>query len=254
MDFPIADHQLPPHLQAPPALERMQELRGREKSDGDVASGVRIRAIRQEGLRVGAQTGLAERYSMIMEYLDSVENKINVTFSFAGFVRDGRLLIPAIIESQNNLSYDPETGTATEVRKAYTIEEEARVVTSVPTWRTYLYQTYKYPDPPHESLLPRTSDEVAEWKRAINEGWRAGVSQADMNFQDRKAELTRAVEGRHLYLTMEAKEMVSPAALRIQENKVTFNGRTMNVGEIIYSISSDAQYKTATGWEPIWSR
>ena len=35
---------------------------------------------------------------MIMEYMDSVEPKLNVAFSFSGFVREGRLLVPSIIE------------------------------------------------------------------------------------------------------------------------------------------------------------
>jgi len=254
MDFPVAEISLPEHLQAPPALMEIVNLKGREGDEIDMGGGIRVRAIRQEGLRVGAQTGLAERYTMIMKYMDKVEPKLNVAFNFAGFVRDGRLLVPAVVENNNNLTVDAETGIVTEVRKAYTIEEEARIVTSVPTWRTYLWQEYAYPEPPHHSLLPRTPVEVDEWKRAVLEGWSAGVTMADQVYQDRMNQLVKAVEGRHLYTTLEAKNMISPAALQVQANKVTFNGRTMNIGEIIYTVGNDAEYRSARNWEPVWTR
>ncbi|KKN85128.1 hypothetical protein LCGC14_0282970 [marine sediment metagenome] len=254
MDFPVVDVELPSQLQTSSELEAMVNLKGREVEDRDVSTGIRIRAIRQEGLRVGAQTGLAARYSMIMEYWSSVEEKLNVTFSFTGFVREGRLLMPAIVQVDNALSYDPETGAATQVQKAYTVEEEARVVTSIPTWRDYVYQVYERPEAPHESLLPRNDEEVDEWKKALREGWTAGVFQADQIYEDRVNQLVRAVEGRHLYRTLEAKNMISPAALRVESNRVTFNGRTMNIGETIYMVGGDAQYNTAADWKPVWTR
>lgn len=254
MDFPQLDVPLPENLTTSAELREMEDLRGREADSEDVAGGIRIRAIRQEGLRVGAQTGLAARYTMIMEYMDSVEPKMNVAFSFNGFVRDGRLLVPAIIEVNDRLSYDAETGQATEVKKAYTVIEEARVVTSVPTWRDYLFQVYAMPEPPHESILPRNDEEVEVWKKALNEGWVTGLYQADQIYQDRINDLTRAVEGRYLYRTLEAKKMISPAALQVVANRVTFNGRTMNIGETIYSIGNAAAYQQSSGWSPVWTR
>lgn len=254
MDFPQLEVPLPQSMVMSDDLSAMEGMRGRESDPNDVSQGIRIRAIRQEGLRVGAQTGLAKRYTMIMEYMDSVEPKLNVAFSFSGFVREGRLLVPSIIEVDNRLTFEAETGKATEVQKAYTVDEEARVVTSFPTWRDYLFQVYSLPEPPHESMLPRNDEEATAWKAALRQGWTAGVYQADMVYQDRMNDLTKAVEGRHLYRTLEDKEMISPAALQVVANKVTFNGRTMNVGEVIYSVGNHAQYRQSNSWLPVWTR
>ena len=254
MDFPQLDVPLPEGMTTSAELRAMEDLRGRESDAADVSGGIRIRAIKQEGLRVGAQTGLAARYSMIMQYMEGVEPKMNVAFSFNGFVRDGRLLVPAVIEVKDRLSYDAETGQAAEVKQAYTIIEEARVVTSIPTWRDYLFQVYEQPELPHESILPRTEEEVEVWKEALQTGWTSGVYQADQIYQDRINDLTRAVEGRYLYRTLESKNMISPAALQVVANKVTFNGRTMNIGETIYSIGDAGNYKQASGWRPVWTR
>ena len=255
MDFPVADIELPSQLAAPPALVELQELRGdSDLSPDEAAGGVRFRAIRQEGLRMGAQTGLAHRYSMIMEYLNGNEPKLNVTFSFNPFIRDGRLLVPSIQEAQNQFVLDEQTGEASIVRNAYTVLEEARIVSVTPTWRDYLYQEYTYPEAPHRSVLPRTESEARVWEQSLKEGWVAGLSQADSIYDDRLAALTQAVEGRHLYNTLESKNVFTPASLQVVANKVTFNGRTMNVGEVIYSIRGQANFKNAQEWRPVWTR
>lgn len=256
MDFPVADVGIPPHLVAPAALVELKGMRGAEAEgeDADGAGGIRYKAIRQEGLRVGAQTGLAHRYGMIMEYMKGVEPKLNVIFSFNGFVKDGRLLMPAVTEMPNRFVRDEQTGEVRVIRNAYTVEEEARIVSVVPTWRDYLWQEYAYPEKPHRSLLPRTDAEAKAWEEAVNEGWRAGVHQADTIYSDRLAMLTRAVEGRNLYKTLESKNMFSPAALQAVANRVTFNGRTMNVGEVIYTIGKPGNYTSSDSWRPVWTR
>lgn len=256
MDFPVANVSIPAHLEAPAALVELKELRGgvegAESEEG--GTGLRFRAIRQEGLRVGAQTGLAHRYGMVMKYLGTVEPKINVIFSFNGFVKDGRLLMPAVVEVPNQFVKDEETSEVRVIRNAYTIEEEARIVSVVPTWRDYLWQEYTYPEKPHTSLLPRTPAESKAWQEAVTEGWRAGVQQADTIYSDRLAMLTKAVEGRNLYKTLESKQMVSPAALQVVSNRVTFNGRTMNVGEMIFTINNPSNYTASKNWRPVWTR
>lgn len=248
---------VPPGLENPPELVELQNLQGFEGEQGEEEAkggGIRFKAIRQEGMRVGAQAGLSSRYGMIVAYLEAVESKINVTFNFAGFVRDGRLLLPSVIETPNRFIKDESKREVTVVRNSYTVQDEAKIVSNVPTWRDYLWQSYSYPEMPHVSLLPRTDAERAAWKNAVSDGWRAGVSQADEIYFDRLARLTADTEGRYLYVTLENKKMFTPAALQVVANKVTFNGRTMNVGEIIYSISSDANYTNSGSWRPVWTR
>lgn len=255
MDFAVADIDVHGQLEAPSALIELQSLRGLKKEvevktkDG---GGLRFRAMRQEGLRLGAQAGLAERYSMIMEYVDKNETKANVIFSFAGFVNDGNLLVPAIHQAQNQFKVDGKE--ARIVSNSYTIAEEARIVSSVPTWREWLVQEYEQPEQPHHSLLPRTPSEITAWEQAVQEGWRSGVVQANDIYSDRLNDLTRAVEGRYLYRVLEQKKMIQPSALRVDRNVVTYNGRTMNIGEIIYSVESNANYTSSDKWKPVWSR
>ena len=187
-------------------------------------------------------------------YLEKVEPKLNVTFSFSGFIKDGRLLVPAIVEAPNQFVMDSEKAEARVIRNAYTIEEEARIISVVPTWRNYLWQEYRYPEKPHPSVLPRTEAEAMVWEESVKKGWSAGVHQADAIYQDRLAQLTKAVEGRSLYKTLESQRMIEPAALQVVSNNVTFNGRTLNVGEVIYAVGAPANYTAPENWKPVWTR
>lgn len=255
MDFAVAEIDVQGQLQSPAALVELQSLRG-TKDSVDVKTkdggGLRFRSMRQEGLRLGAQAGLAERYSMIMEYVGKNESKANVIFSFSGFVDDGNLLVPAIHQAQNQFRVDGDE--ARVVSNSYTIAEEARIISSVPTWRDWLYQEYETPEKPHYSLLPRTANEVKAWEDAVRDGWKAGWVQANDIYSDRLNDLTRSVEGRYLYRFLEDKKMIKPSSLKVERNKVTFNGRTMNIGEVIYSVDSKSNYTSGDTWRPVWSR
>ena len=162
------------------------------------------------------------------------------------------MLVPAIVKVEN--SYQMDGGKATETKVSYTIGEEAKVVSTAPTWREYLWREYPYPEAPHRSLLPRTKAEVETWKKSLREGWKGGVYQADENFYDGMSRLTLAVEGRHLYTTLEQQGIFSPASLKIESSRVTFNGRTMNVGETIYSVGTPVQFQGSGEWRPMWTR
>lgn len=254
MDYPVAPMSASAIERPAPLLELRALRGGTNATKEEEADGLKFKAIRQEGLRVGAQAGLSTRYGQIMKYLEARQTDLDVTFGFAKFVRDGRMLIPAVVETPNQFKFDPQTGKATEIKNAITVGDEAKIVSVVPTWRDYLWQEYVYPDPPHPSLLPSTSAEVKAWQDAVDAGWKAGYAQADGIFDDRVNRLTMAVEGRALYITLEQQKVFTPAALRVVSNKVTFNGRTMNIGETIYAIDDQANYTNSRDWRPTWSK
>lgn len=257
MDFQTA-HIPPPSTQAkPPELVQLESLRGGdlgEEIDLGGGKGLRVKALRQEAMRSGAQSGLAWRYGLIMRYLNKNEPEMNVVFNFAGFVNDGRVLIPCVLKTPNLFINDEEKGEVREVKEQITIATEAKLISVVPTWRDYLWQEYSYPEPPHHSLRPRTDAEVKAWEDGVKEGWSAGVSQADMIYSDRLAALEKDVACRNTYKVLVDNGAISPAALKVVNNQVTFNGRSMNVGEVIYTISGSANYKQASEWKPIWTR
>lgn len=255
MDMPVADIQSVYVAQASSAylneLKRMKGFGAEAMRDDTITSGLRLTAIRQEGLKVGGQGGLSVRYGEIVSYLDANESRLNVIFSFAPFV-DGKLLLPAIASEQGRVKL--EGGNATVIKSSYTITDEAKIIASVPTWRDYLYQEYARPAKPHHSILPKTKAEQVAWERAVEEGWNGGLVMADEIFSDRLAALTKSVEDRYRYKTLLQQRVVAAPKVDVSTNAITYNGRSMNVGEVLYSVSTPVNYTASPTWRAVWSK
>lgn len=253
IDFPIADIEIVESMRYAPELHEAINLKGKKQAiKEELVGGVKLNAIRQEGLRFGAQSGLSVRYDLIMEYLDEHEDKLNALFNFAGFVRQGNLLIPSLTEVNSQLINEGDQ--LRTISKSYTIDSEAELVSTVPTWRDYLVQHYEKPQTPHSSILPVTPVEIKVWKSAVEAGWRSGVQDADNIFTDRVAQLAKDINGRYLYITTEKKNLLTPATVYATNAQVTFNGRTMNIDEKVFRVENSANFKSADNWEPIWTK
>ena len=64
----------------------------------------------------------------------------------------------------------------------------------------------------------------------------------------------RDYRNRKNFTNLVALNMMSPPTLDTSESKITFNGRTMNVGEVVYRIGEDANYKSLEGWTTAWEK
>lgn len=236
-------------------LVELKKKRSTRKMAKDELSNdnLRFTAVRQEALRVGAQAGLSSRYSALTEYMAFNESRMNVTYNFAPFI-DGKMLMPAVSKMQDTFTLDESGSQATVVRNSYTISEEARIISNPPTWRDYLWQTYEPPEESHYSILPNSTAEVEAWQEAVEEGWRAGIIMADEIYSDRLAELTKAIEDRYRYQLLLNQKVVQAPVLGVDRRTITYNGRTLNVGETIYTVEQPVNYTASPSWRPIWSR
>lgn len=236
-------------------LVELKKMRSTRKMVKDELSNdsLRFTAVRQEGLRVGAQAGLSSRYEALTKYMAANESRMNVTFNFAPFI-DGKMLMPAVSKMQDTFTLDESGEQATVVRNSYTISEEARIISNPPNWRDYLWQTFEPPKESHYSILPNTPSEVAVWQEAVDEGWRAGIIMADEIFSDRLAELTKAIEDRYRYQLLLNQKVVQAPVLGVDRRTITYNGRTLNVGETIYTVEQPVNYTASPSWRPVWTK
>lgn len=236
-------------------METLKRKRGPKKGVKEELENLslRVAAVRQEALRVGAQSGLAKRYEAITTYLDANENRLNVLYNFAPFV-DGKILLPAVSKNQDTFTLDAEDGTATMVRTSYTISQEAQIISSPPTWRDYLYQEFEMPEESHSSVLPVGPKEIKVWEEGIVEGWKAGITMADEVFSDRLADLTKNIEERYRYQLLLNQGVVTAPVAGVDRRSITYDGRTINVGETVYSVEQPVNYTASPEWKPVWTR
>lgn len=265
------DYTLPPDMyesllqpesayvsEAPDELTNLYRLKfaysdeEKEQAKRSEVAGLRIASIRQEGLRQGTLTGLHWRYGVINEHLDKNTGVLDRVFSFTPFLENERILVPSVSRSRGVQEFDVEGEQYREAAARMTIAEEARLVSVAPTFRDYLYREYELPAPPHPVILPTNSHERAIWEKAVEEGWRLGIEQANTIFEDSVYELQNAIDGRINYRVLVATGYIEPAALQVTDMGVTYNGRTMNVGESLYQIATEAQYRPVTEWRAVW--
>lgn len=206
-------------------------------------TGLRYQALREAALSTGARAGLAWRAEQINGISKRHERQLDLIYNFHAMMLDHHVLPPVLIEGRQNLDQ-----TADDILRlsdrAYTIQSQARFVTMPPTWREYLLLSYKDPDVPDTSLLPRTDSEKEVWDRYLDEGWQAGLTQADVIFTESLGRLKRDYEGMVRYRSLLAQNMVSLPYVSQVNLGITGGDSQMAINDRVLRITALPQFNT----------
>lgn len=198
---------------------------------------LRAQFLRDTALSIGARGGLAWRATQINRILLQHENMLYRLFNFHAMLLDKNVLPPVLIEGRNTLSVGG-TDTIRIADRTYQILSQAKFVTAAPTWRDYLWLSYQPPETPDRSLLPRDRVERLVWKNFIEEGWRAGIQQAELIFRENIGRLKRDFEGMVRYRTLLAQNMVSPPFVAELDMGITGGGSDLTVHDRLLRITA----------------
>jgi len=207
-------------------------------------TGIRHQALRDAALSTGARAGLAWRAKQINQIVAKHEKQLDLIFNFNAMLLDHNVLPPVLIEGRQTLEQSSDDIIRIADR-SYSIQSQARFVTMAPTWRDYLALNYSSPDLPDSSLLPRNQSEKEVWNRYIDEGWQAGISQADIIFSESVGRLKRDYEGMIAYRTLLAQNMVSLPFVAQVNLGVTGGDSQMAINDRILRITALPQFNTA---------
>jgi defect-in-organelle-trafficking protein DotC len=208
-------------------------------------NGIRHMGLRDAALSFGARGGLAWRADQINRLVMRHERHLDLIYNFNGILLDNNVLPPVLIEGRQTLDQSADDVIRVADRQ-YSIQSQARFVTMAPTWRDYLKMNYKEPDVPDSSLLPRDESEQGVWDRYLNEGWQAGVTQADVIFAENLGRLKRDYEGMVRYRTLLAQNMVSLPYVAQINLGVTGGDSQMAINDRILRITTLPQFVTAS--------
>ncbi|MCS5711132.1 type IV secretory system conjugative DNA transfer family protein [Candidatus Berkiella aquae] len=207
-------------------------------------TGLRYQSIREAALSTGARAGLAWRAKQINAITYRHERQLDLIYNFHAMLLDHSVLPPILIEGRHALDQTSDELLRVSDR-AYTILAQARFVTMPPTWREYLLLSYKDPDIPDRSLLPRTDSEKEVWDRYIDEGWQAGITQADVIFAENLGRLKRDYEGMVRYRSLLAQNMVSLPYVSQINLGITGGDSQMAINDRVLKITALPQFNTA---------
>lgn len=224
------------------------------KSDKDPKKAqdtLRENTIESTAVGFAAQAGLKWRYENINKIIKSkYEGRLDEV-NFRPFVTDKNILTPSILITKDEENFEsPQKLIKSNIN--FVVADEARIVSVPPTYRDYLIRNFTEPKKIHPALKPRDEMEMEAWKKGILKGWMIGVKQANDIFADGLLRLERDIQGRVNYRKMVSLKMISPAALKVTKRGVTFNDRTMNVGETVYEITNVANFTNLEDWRSAW--
>jgi defect in organelle trafficking protein DotC len=220
----------------PPTLTDLQEQKTGAETKPEVL-GLQIRgdALREAALSYGARGGLAHRTFEIQRRLAEHATSLTRVFDFTRLLIAGpsSLLIepPIISEAQRAVIVNGGGQEAAVADRVYRINRAARIVTAARNWRLYMERDWGRVDPPPGLLLPKDAEERKQWRQWINEGWNAGVQQAEETFEADLDRLTNDFIGMVRYRELLAQGMVSPPYALAQDRGVTGGGSEMRVGD-----------------------
>lgn len=218
-------------------------------------SQIRMDAIKQAALSYGARAGLAKRTSEIRKTLDHRAEVMDRIYNFRTLLipaPSGLLIEPPIIsEGENAMLIEDGGQTAAVADRIFSINRNARIVSTPRDWRAYLEREWGTVDLPPQVLFPRTNEEKQVWVDYLTRGWNEGTKQADEIFQADLNKLVADYTGMVRYRKLLSKNIVSaPYALQVDRG-VTGGGDEMRVGDRAVKITGPSQLMTeAYEWQP----
>lgn len=238
----------------PPTLDQALSLPGEEEPPL-VSSDIRHQAIRDAWLIHGAQGGLARRTFEINQLLEKQKDHLSEIFDIESLTLkapSGFLLLPPVIaEAEHTSEVAGDGQSAREIWKQYRIEKPGRLVNLTPSWRTYLVREWKTADIPPSVLHPRDKTEKKIAARAVRDGWKAGVKQADETFQNDLALLERDVKGFIIYRELVERGLVQDLFVAASEPEIKKIGKTLEIGRRSVRITQPADFDVKGPWLPV---
>lgn len=217
----------------------------------DAAGELRLGALQEDALAYGVRSGLARRSWEIQQMLRRQAPELDRVFDFNALLMERNVLPPVLTEARAVVTNEGTT-TIRVTDRVYTIVQQARFVTTAPSWRNYLLAeatfTYTAPD---AYLRPRSEAETAAWRMSVQQGWSAGTAQADQILEQALARLKRDFHGMVLYRTLLSQGMVSKPYVAEARYGITGDGNQVNINDRMLRITALPQLQREAAWRPI---
>jgi defect-in-organelle-trafficking protein DotC len=231
------------------ALQGLKQIQTSTKPEGDV-NPIRVDAIKETAMTVGAQGALALRSKQIDDVLAKDSSLLNQAFNFTPLMLPNNVLPPVLVEGDTILNLQ-DNQTIRIADKTYTIVQQAKFITVPPTWRDYLWMDFPKPEQPDKSMLPKNADEEALWRDDVELGWRQGIIQADHIFSENVGRLKRDYLGIALYRQLLDQKMINTPFVATTSLGVTGGGDTLTINDQVQRITNLPQLDPDSGnWKP----
>lgn len=203
---------------------------------------IRLDALREAAIGVGARGGYTQRTKIINKALDLVARDNDGQYNFGALLIMGRIIPPVIVEERDIYT----DGGATALKLAgisYKVYSQAHFTSRSPSWRQYLYAVVSDDVVlPSSVLLPQNEQEQFVWRESVAKGWGQGIEQADGNFRINLNRLNRDFTGQIRYHILSAKGMITLPVVAQQYLPMITDGDSMSLDETLLRIKVLPQF------------
>ncbi len=216
---------------------------------------LRGKALRDNAMEFGSQSGLRWASEQINSYLDSKSRELDNSYNFNSFIVTGpynsKIVPPVIIESDDTMEFFDRRKTLRIADKKYIMLSNCEFSHSTPPmWQTYLKRYPARPTIP--TVFPKNPEELAIWREAAAEGWAKGLELSKEIFDADLRRLQRDFTGMVLYHTLTIEKKVEPCFAGSNDLGVTGDKNTMNVNDRVAAITKEAEMRVNNPkeWKP----
>jgi len=231
----------------------------RANPSGDVTSGglniknARSKSVFEAAQTFAAQTAFCERSRELKVWADSRAEALDRTFNFTNVLLDGGRVVPPVIEQADASFRQDNDALAVTARTTWHILVSARIVSTAPDWRSYLYLQCAEPLKPNPVLMPGAlpetrSEDEAQWQAGVREGWQLGYEQSLEALKLGLNRLARDYQGMLRFYYLNKNGVVSAPVLAEGFVGVRVEGRMLSVDETIFRLTDDVQWQNPKKW------
>lgn len=207
--------------------------------------GVRVSLIENAARGVGIRGGYAAEATRINDLLLArYRAALDRRYDFRPLMLQQGYVVPPAITRISNVRQLSGPNYLYLTNGSYEIVRQARLTTLTPTWIDWLMLPIRDVRPP-DNLSLDSPEERAIWRRAVADGWEAGVREARMTFTTALATLHRDYHGMILFAALARAGAVSVPQVDIRSRawRVTDDGRRAFEGETTLEIVVDSRFR-----------
>ena len=231
----------------PEVLRDLLDMKGTTSKNNSAVKALRPSAIREAAHMVTLQTAIAWRYGQLLDAVYQHSAIMDSAFNFAPLVmtQDDALILPPVLARAGASMRIEENNTATAASSTFELLQNAKYISVVPHWRTYLMaDNFPQPEAPNPSVLPKNNEERAIWQEAVREAWAQGTEEADQLFADNVARMVRDYRGVMLYHLLTAQHLISEVKTAHADlgMNITNSGNRLNIGQRVFRITDPSAF------------
>jgi defect-in-organelle-trafficking protein DotC len=227
------------------------------EDDKESKSNLRRKSILAQSKKMGSLAAYDWRLNDIERRIQPIEPALDVIFDFRKLMTADNILYPRISRAERAIVLTEDGKTARKSQYSMRIESPARIVYDAPTWRAYL----KQPREPFKievrlGIAAQNEDEYKLWKEGLCTGFKEGIRQANLVFNDRLTKLVSDYEKMMNYRLLLEQGIVNEP--RIEESRLGINVSSdrseVHVEDTVIRITEDAGFVLdVENWKPVES-